>query len=120
MLKMRMCRACWWFFFFQAEDGIRDSSVTGVQTCALPICFSVILEDPATRRHDNHAETVEDADVTGFVHGIDDGMGPLNINCDLCVRRNVDALELKQQPTHGHCALHPGRGFPDCLSALCV
>src|SRR5260370_16579169 len=26
-----------WFFFFQAEDGIRDSSVTGVQTCALPI-----------------------------------------------------------------------------------
>src|SRR5260370_13291360 len=25
-------------FFFQAEDGIRDSSVTGVQTCALPIC----------------------------------------------------------------------------------
>src|SRR5260370_35764484 len=25
------------FFFFQAEDGIRDSSVTGVQTCALPI-----------------------------------------------------------------------------------
>ena len=25
-------------FFFQAEDGIRDSPVTGVQTCALPIC----------------------------------------------------------------------------------
>src|SRR5688500_20055925 len=27
------------FFFFQAEDGIRDYKVTGVQTCALPICF---------------------------------------------------------------------------------
>src|SRR2546426_249933 len=26
-------------FFFQAEDGIRDYKVTGVQTCALPICF---------------------------------------------------------------------------------
>src|SRR5207248_4507559 len=25
------------FFFFQAEDGIRDRTVTGVQTCALPI-----------------------------------------------------------------------------------
>ena len=25
------------FFFFQAEDGIRDIGVTGVQTCALPI-----------------------------------------------------------------------------------
>src|SRR2546430_7014368 len=28
------------FFFFQAEDGIRDLTVTGVQTCALPISFS--------------------------------------------------------------------------------
>src|SRR5256885_2309102 len=27
------------FFFFQAEDGIRDYKVTGVQTCALPICI---------------------------------------------------------------------------------
>src|SRR2546430_11988454 len=31
------------FFFFQAEDGIRDLTVTGVQTCALPIL-------PAARR----------------------------------------------------------------------
>src|SRR5690606_40001941 len=29
----------WFFFFFQAEDGIRDFHVTGVQTCALPIWF---------------------------------------------------------------------------------
>src|SRR5437773_3043627 len=29
------------FFFFQAEDGIRDRDVTGVQTCALPICTGV-------------------------------------------------------------------------------
>src|SRR5690606_39726478 len=28
---------CFWSFFFQAEDGIRDFHVTGVQTCALPI-----------------------------------------------------------------------------------
>src|SRR2546430_10339625 len=28
------------FFFFQAEDGIRDLTVTGVQTCALPICHA--------------------------------------------------------------------------------
>src|SRR5204863_690221 len=28
------------FFFFQAEDGIRDLYVTGVQTCALPICVN--------------------------------------------------------------------------------
>src|SRR5207244_7531059 len=28
-------------FFFQAEDGIRDDLVTGVQTCALPICHLI-------------------------------------------------------------------------------
>src|SRR5260370_2969264 len=33
-------------FFFQAEDGIRDSSVTGVQTCALPISDEVSPDDP--------------------------------------------------------------------------
>src|SRR5262249_57951978 len=31
------------FFFFQAEDGIRDWSVTGVQTCALPILMKALL-----------------------------------------------------------------------------
>src|SRR2546430_7505628 len=58
------------FFFFQAEDGIRDLTVTGVQTCALPISprfvrakttFQSLTFDPAEgyfetmstfRRHD--------------------------------------------------------------------
>src|SRR5687768_14223443 len=31
-----------YFFFFQAEDGIRDVAVTGVQTCALPISHGKI------------------------------------------------------------------------------
>src|SRR2546430_4668557 len=31
------------FFFFQAEDGIRDLTVTGVQTCALPICEVALM-----------------------------------------------------------------------------
>src|SRR2546422_1848514 len=35
MPSLPMC----FFFFFQAEDGIRDVAVTGVQTCALPILF---------------------------------------------------------------------------------
>src|SRR5260370_32555538 len=43
------------FFFFQAEDGIRDSSVTGVQTCALPISrprtSPRLLRRPRTSRH---------------------------------------------------------------------
>src|SRR5437588_2422851 len=33
-----MCLVSITIFFFQAEDGIRDHCVTGVQTCALPIC----------------------------------------------------------------------------------
>src|SRR2546427_11300855 len=32
-----LCSFFFFFFFFQAEDGIRDLTVTGVQTCALPI-----------------------------------------------------------------------------------
>src|SRR5207244_8393096 len=31
-------------FFFQAEDGIRDDLVTGVQTCALPICVRLLID----------------------------------------------------------------------------
>src|SRR5438552_2853991 len=34
------------FFFFQAEDGIRDDLVTGVQTCALPICTTLTVPFP--------------------------------------------------------------------------
>src|SRR5438270_10382035 len=42
-------------FFFQAEDGIRDLTVTGVQTCALPICWRHRPRQslgPARARHD--------------------------------------------------------------------
>src|SRR5688572_25328980 len=38
-----MCAAVCFFFFFQAEDGIRDLTVTGVQTCALPIYPSPVF-----------------------------------------------------------------------------
>src|SRR5256884_3484853 len=48
------------FFFFQAEDGIRDVAVTGVQTCALPIsgCREFarqFLEAHSERRHSGAA-----------------------------------------------------------------
>src|SRR2546430_11592894 len=42
----------WSFFFFQAEDGIRDLTVTGVQTCALPISHRLALRrQPALPAH---------------------------------------------------------------------
>src|SRR5205085_6791183 len=40
------CFFCF-FFFFQAEDGIRDLTVTGVQTCALPIWRRTRRRSPA-------------------------------------------------------------------------
>src|SRR6266498_4758677 len=40
-----MCACVFSFFFFQAEDGIRDADVTGVQTCALPISIGPNLDN---------------------------------------------------------------------------
>src|SRR5262249_58870711 len=45
---------CVCYFFFQAEDGIRDWSVTGVQTCALPI--SLRGAPPHQRQREDEAE----------------------------------------------------------------
>src|SRR2546426_344621 len=47
---------CFFFFFFKAEDGIRDYKVTGVQTCALPIFIS---EGILARSSDIHIEPEE-------------------------------------------------------------
>src|SRR5256886_9163672 len=46
------------FFFFQAEDGIRDLTVTGVQTCALPICRVAALRGGGGR-HDRRPSPLE-------------------------------------------------------------
>src|SRR2546427_352669 len=43
------------FFFFQAEDGIRDLTVTGVQTCALPILAVLpLFAAPIAHARDDH------------------------------------------------------------------
>src|SRR5260370_17585903 len=48
MRKVGWVRVRGFYFFFQAEDGIRDSSVTGVQTCALPILEFFVTSYPPT------------------------------------------------------------------------
>src|SRR2546430_12808902 len=67
-------------FFFQAEDGIRDLTVTGVQTCALPISFHW----RRARRHERssrqtyHEQANEYGDVAERIHaktGGDPGAG---------------------------------------------
>src|SRR5437763_12297393 len=54
------------FFFFQAEDGIRDTSVTGVQTCALPIFHRLRLD----QRIEQHAVMRIDRYVVVLVIGL--------------------------------------------------
>src|SRR5256885_5248176 len=49
------------FFFFQAEDGIRDYKVTGVQTCALPICGGRRLDLRAGGRRQSRAADATEA-----------------------------------------------------------
>src|SRR5256886_11296208 len=49
MARSRRCCVISSVFFFQAEDGIRDLTVTGVQTCALPIFLTaLLLQSPGT------------------------------------------------------------------------
>src|SRR6266700_7020204 len=52
------------FFFFQAEDGIRDFHVTGVQTCALPICVGIDLEPGDIAFRGNFATVDEKMRIT--------------------------------------------------------
>src|SRR5260221_7457723 len=56
------------FFFFQAEDGIRDHCVTGVQTCALPIYVGVGLvgQPQAVQQLVDPVVIVPDAEIAGL------------------------------------------------------
>src|SRR5579884_2100841 len=54
-------------FFFQAEDGIRDGHVTGVQTCALPICKNLIHVGPLGS---GHAVKIVNNSIAHAVHAV--------------------------------------------------
>src|SRR3989440_1439172 len=82
------------FFFFQAEDGIRDLIVTGVQTCALPILqigeqaeaaggYAKQLSEETHRRELAFlAEQVKDADVVITTAAIPGKRAPILITAD--------------------------------------
>src|SRR5256884_8033926 len=59
------------FFFFQAEDGIRDVAVTGVQTCALPISEPQIQEvlGISEKGHDYYLQITDARPDTGGLSG---------------------------------------------------
>src|SRR3989449_8758931 len=60
------------FFFFQAEDGIRDVAVTGVQTCALPILAAATdgrIDDTAAARRPLAHRSRQDRNMVGGGQG---------------------------------------------------
>src|SRR3712207_8204262 len=61
----------YFFFFFQAEDGIRDIGVTGVQTCALPIWAEVLAVDRSARRRKRLEENRARLGLTAQVRAVD-------------------------------------------------
>src|SRR2546430_11545188 len=76
-----MSRVCVLFFFFQAEDGIRDLTVTGVQTCALPISRALISR-PALLVADEPVSMI-DASLRASI---------VNLLRDLCRRQGVSII----------------------------
>src|SRR2546427_6229949 len=59
------------FFFFQAEDGIRDLTVTGVQTCALPIsAFRKLQVGPAQPEPLGHRAAESDQEFSERDHAM--------------------------------------------------
>src|SRR5688500_20405883 len=56
-------------FFFQAEDGIRDYKVTGVQTCALPISSMRCSSTPSAAKIDAYSQPMTPAPTTARVFG---------------------------------------------------
>src|SRR5690606_7879223 len=62
--------ACLSRFFFQAEDGIRDFHVTGVQTCALPISAVTICSGAMAERTRYDAYLVAACVITAFIYPV--------------------------------------------------
>ena len=62
------------FFFFQAEDGIRDYKVTGVQTCALPIFHRSRLTERCWWWTVRSVDFDEDALAGALLGGLDRGL----------------------------------------------
>src|SRR6266511_5277511 len=58
-MSFRNLSFCEFFFFFQAEDGIRAFHVTGVPTCALPICCRLLAGEVIHVEHARRTATVQ-------------------------------------------------------------
>src|SRR2546427_1544737 len=110
------------FFFFQAEDGIRDLTVTGVQTCALPICIHEVADQGPHfaggvdfidgDRDFLTAATAEGAvNVAGSIHGrVAHGM---QVFRDGGAHFHRDGRAHRSPRVHGNVPAHDALGYLD-------
>src|SRR5207249_7420130 len=106
------------FFFFQAEDGIRDRNVTGVQTCALPIFeVEVTQQLKRLRRHVciavycGNSEVEQQAAMLGMPREL--WRGPLfsTLLPELCRRWHPRIPYVPSTPSGGAMPFHVGTGL---------
>src|SRR5260221_7852728 len=102
------------FFFFQAEDGIRDHCVTGVQTCALPISHLYVqkLEEQGTSmnvprpcRHHINSPTHVDSMTSGKIPKYP-------------VMHLLDPTKLSQTPDHQIMSGSSHQNGPESMSLI--
>src|SRR5688500_19095691 len=105
-----------WFFFFQADDGIRDYKVTGVQTCALPISGGVEphthLAHFVSMHPDENLHTLgPEEDTRGMV------FGGTTTHVDFCfVRPGTSIAQAIEQRT----ARRTGNSYTDYSFHVCL
>src|SRR3712207_4736363 len=112
------------FFFFQAEDGIRDIGVTGVQTCALPILrafyYTALVED---QEYSSIRPLIDWLDYNGYrvvtkpTKEFTDSTGRRKVKGNMDIELAIDALELS--PHIDHMILFSGDGdFRSLVEAM--
>src|SRR3990167_1073185 len=82
------------FLFFQAEDGIRDLTVTGVQTCALPICAPGLMLIRSVPNDCTWSKIYFWADAPSDIRVITDAI-PITIPSTVRVERILPCVRLR-------------------------
>src|ERR1039457_2196970 len=80
-VSMRLSHSLCHRFFFQAEDGIRDYKVTGVQTCALPISYPCTASSTTITTGGHHEDETRSEEHTSELQS------PCNLVCRLLLEK---------------------------------
>src|SRR3989475_8976876 len=102
------------FFFFQAEDGIRDLTVTGVQTCALPIWYDskelswdATMRRPSPVGHSTRRLRIWTRSGRSSVWRSEEHTSELQSQSNLVCRLLLEKKKTKQEPYVRSTALGP-------------